>query len=158
VDGLLTPKGARQNWLRSIPPGLLKEYNMARKAGRERKSGRAGWEFVDVSRFITMNSGLRHRNGKSSGVKTFPCRKIAGGIGGAYQQYEGKPIGISMLVAVDSKGQCLRTQRQLSDPSRAVIPKTGETTEFKPHSNSRYGWHHVICRINVWFSDFGPNK
>ena len=76
---------------------------------------------------------------------------------GAWQQYAGKPIGITYAVAVDSKGNVWYTETMLGTIAR-LDPKTGETTEFKPPETPDMDGIIVDMQDNVWFSDFTGNK
>jgi virginiamycin B lyase len=76
---------------------------------------------------------------------------------GAYQQYAGKPVGITYASAVDSKGNAWFTETMLGTIAR-LDPKTGETTEFKPPDTPNMNGIIVDGQDNVWFSDFMGHK
>jgi virginiamycin B lyase len=76
---------------------------------------------------------------------------------GAWQQYAGKPVGITYAVAVDSKGSVWFTETMLGTIAR-LDPKTGVTTEFKPPETPDMDGIIVDQQDNVWFSDFTGNK
>jgi virginiamycin B lyase len=76
---------------------------------------------------------------------------------GAYQQYAGKPTGITYASAVDSKGNAWFTETMLGTIAR-LDPKTGETTEFKPPDTPNMNGIIVDSQDNVWFSDFMGHK
>ena len=76
---------------------------------------------------------------------------------GAYQQYAGKPSGITYASAVDSKGNAWFTETMLGTIAR-LDPKTGETTEFKPPDTPNMNGIIVDGQDNVWFSDFMGHK
>ncbi|HWZ55424.1 MAG TPA: carboxypeptidase regulatory-like domain-containing protein [Verrucomicrobiae bacterium] len=76
---------------------------------------------------------------------------------GAWQQYAGKPVGITYAVACDSKGMVWFTETMLGTIAR-LNPKTGVTTEFKPPETPDMDGIIVDQQDNVWFSDFTGNK
>jgi virginiamycin B lyase len=79
------------------------------------------------------------------------------GSSGAYEQYAGKPTGITYAVNVDSKGNVWFTEWLLGLIAR-LDPKTGETTEFRPPQTPNMDGIIVDNQDNVWFSDFMGNK
>jgi virginiamycin B lyase len=83
--------------------------------------------------------------------------KYPDGSAGAYQQFAGKPVGITYCVAVDSKGYVWYTETMLGLIAK-LDPKTGETKEFKPPETPNMDGIMVDMQDNVWFSDFMGNK
>ena len=71
---------------------------------------------------------------------------------GAYEQYAGKPVGVSYAVAVDSKGMVWYTEWMLGTIAR-LDPKTGEIAEFKPPDTPDMLGIIADKNDNIWFSN-----
>ncbi len=147
--------------LASVDPAtsLLKEYKWPEK--------QAGTHTVAVAPdgnlwMSSMSStdeflGFDIEAGKFKAFKHSLPEKYPEESAGAYQQYAGKPVGITYAVAVDSKGNVWYTETMLGTIAR-LDPKTGETTEFKPPQTPDMDGIIVDTQDNVWFSDFMGNK
>ncbi len=147
--------------LASVDPttGVLKEYKWAEK--------QAGTHTVAVAPdgnlwMSSMSSpdeflGFDVETGKFKAYKHALPDKYPQESTGAWQQYAGKPIGITYAVAVDSKGFAWFTETMMGTIAR-LDPKTGETTEFKPPQTPDMDGIIVDQQDNVWFSDFTGNK
>jgi len=70
---------------------------------------------------------------------------------GAYEQYAGKPVGVTYAVNVDSKGMVWYTEWMLGTIAR-LDPRTGETTEFKPPDTPDMLGIIADKNDNIWFS------
>jgi virginiamycin B lyase len=147
--------------LASVDPatGVLKEYKWPEK--------QAGTHTVAVAPdgnlwMSSMSSpdeflGFDIETGKFKAYKHALPAKYPEESTGAWQQYAGKPVGITYAVAVDSKGFVWFTETMLGTIAR-LDPKTGETTEFKPPQTPDMDGIIVDQQDNVWFSDFTGNK
>jgi len=147
--------------LASVDPttGVLKEYKWPEKS--------AGTHTVAVAPdgnlwFSSMSSpdeflGFDIETEKFKAFKHPLPDKYPDDSAGAYQEFAGKPVGITYCVAVDSKGYVWYTETMLGTIAR-LDPKTGETAEFKAPQTPNMDGILVDMQDNVWFSDFMGNK
>ena len=76
---------------------------------------------------------------------------------GAYEQYAGKPVGVTYAVAVDPKGMVWYTEWTLGTIAR-LDPRTGEVAEFKPPDTPDMLGIIADDNGNIWFSSAISSK